>query len=132
MYVANDHLFSFEMRWALWGYSMCCSTTSYCMLLLFSYLFIIYFIGRVIKAGTGIPWLSSKKRCTFEIYSSSKVGRTRRRGVDYKMPFKTPAFRFIFLFLPVVEPAEKGATVKANHLLAYAQKLIIVREIRRS
>ena len=88
------------------------------MLLLFSYLFIIYFIGRLIKAGTGIPWLSSKKRCTFEIYSSFKG----RRGVDYKMPFKTPAFRFIFLFLPVVEPAEKGATVKANHLLAYCMR----------
>ena len=60
-------------------------------------------------------------------------GRKRRRGVDYKMPFKTPAFRFIFLFLPVVEPAEKGATIKANHLLALCAKTnnIIVREMVR-
>ena len=121
MFVANDHLFSSEMRWVLWGYSMCCSTSSYCMLLLFSYLYNLFYWTCHKSWNRNSLVVYSKKRCTFEIYSSSQE-KTRRCGVDYKMPFKTPAFRFIFLFLPVVEPAEKGATVKANHLLAYCMR----------
>ena len=63
--------------------------------------------------------MSKRDRSSF-IY---RQGRTRRRAGKYKiLPFKTPAFRSFSLFLPV-EPAEKSATVKANHLLAYAQKI---------
>ena len=62
---------------------------------------------------------SERERSNF-IY---RQGRTRRRAGKYKiLSFKTPAFRSFSLFLPV-ERGEKGATVKSNHLLAYAQKI---------